>query len=97
MCLGIPGRITALNDDGLLRQGTVDFGGTSRDVCLAYTPEAGIGDWVLVHVGFAISQLSEQEARQNLADLQVLAEQGEAAPLGGGPGDAAGPAAKEDR
>jgi hydrogenase expression/formation protein HypC len=74
MCLGIPGRITALNDDGLLPQGVIDFGGTTREVCLAYTPDAGVGDWVLVHVGFAISQLSEQEAAQTLADLKTLAE-----------------------
>jgi hydrogenase expression/formation protein HypC len=83
MCLGIPGRITARNDDGLLPQGTVDFGGTSRDVCLAYTPDAGVGDWVLVHVGFAISELSEDEAARTLADLEELAEAGEPRELGG--------------
>jgi hydrogenase expression/formation protein HypC len=74
MCLGIPGRITAVLAEGLLRPGTVDFGGTSREVCLAYVPEAGVGDWVLVHVGFAISHLSEEEAAQTLADLRALAE-----------------------
>ena len=74
MCLGIPGRITARLEEGLLPQGVVDFGGTTREVCLAYTPDAGVGDWVLVHVGFAISQLSEEEAAQTLADLRSLAE-----------------------
>lgn len=85
MCLGVPGQITAINQDGLLPQGEVDFGGTSREVCLAYTPDAGVGDWVLVHVGFAISQLSEDEARRTLADLAELAAAGEAQELGGGP------------
>lgn len=74
MCLGIPGRITAVLEEGLLSQGVVDFAGTTREVCLAYTPDAGVGDWVLVHVGFAIAQLSEQEAAQTLADLRTLAE-----------------------
>ncbi len=74
MCLGIPGRITAVDDDAPLRQGVVDFGGTTREVCLAYVPEAGLGDWVLVHVGFAIARLSEQEARDTLVELQALAE-----------------------
>jgi hydrogenase expression/formation protein HypC len=74
MCLGIPGKISEIHDEGLLRQGVVDFGGATRDVCLAYVPEADIGDWVLVHVGFAISHLSEEEAQQTLADLRQLAE-----------------------
>ncbi|HOX24312.1 MAG TPA: HypC/HybG/HupF family hydrogenase formation chaperone [Candidatus Krumholzibacteria bacterium] len=74
MCLGIPGLITALRDDGPPRFGEVDFGGTTREVCLAYLPDAEVGDWVLVHVGFAISRLSDEEARQTLADLRALAE-----------------------
>jgi len=73
MCLGIPGKTTEITDEGLLRQGVVDFGGTTREVCLAYVPEAGVGDYVLIHVGFAISQLSEAEAAQTLADLRELA------------------------
>lgn len=77
MCLGIPGKITEITDEGLLRQGVVDFGGTTREVCLAYVPEAGVGDYVLIHVGFAISQLSEAEAAQTLADLRELAEASE--------------------
>lgn len=85
MCLGIPGRILSIDENGLLPQGEVDFGGASRDVCLAYTPDAGIGDWVLVHVGFAIARLDEDEARRTLDDLQTLADAGEARPLGGGP------------
>ena len=96
MCLGIPGKISHIRDEGLLRQGTVDFGGTTREVCLAYVPEAAVGDWVLVHVGFAISHLSEEEARQTLADLRELAEVGEASELGS-PRDAGGPPPEDSR
>ena len=74
MCLGIPGRISALLDGGLLRMGTVDFEGVSQAVCLAYVPEAGPGDYVLVHAGFAISQLDEDQARETLAVLHQLAD-----------------------
>lgn len=74
MCLGIPGRISALLDGGLLRMGTVDFEGVSQAVCLAYVPEADPGDYVLVHAGFAISQLDEDQARETLAVLHQLAD-----------------------
>ena len=84
MCLGVPGQIKTINEDGLLPQGEVDFGGTRREVCLAYTPEAAVGDWVLVHVGFAISRLSEDDARRTLEDLAALADVGEPRSLGGG-------------
>jgi len=73
MCLGIPGRLTAIRDDGALPQGLADFGGTTREVCLSFTPDARVGDWVLVHVGFALGVLSEQEAAATLADLRALA------------------------
>ncbi len=66
MCLGIPGRIIETNDNALMRMGKVDFGGIVREVCLAYVPEARVGDYVIVHVGFAISQLDEEEARETL-------------------------------
>jgi hydrogenase expression/formation protein HypC len=65
MCLGIPGRITEIQPDGLMPMGKVDFGGAIREVCLAYVPEAGVGDYVVVHVGFAISKIDEEEARQS--------------------------------
>jgi hydrogenase expression/formation protein HypC len=65
MCLAIPGKILKVtNDDELLRTGQVSFGGIVKDVNLAYVPEAGVGDYVVVHVGFAISKLDEQEAQQ---------------------------------
>ncbi len=53
--------------------GKVDFGGVTREICLAYVPEAQVGDYTLVHVGFAISRLSEDEAQSSLALLQELA------------------------
>ena len=74
MCLGIPGKITGLLDGGLLRMGTVDFEGVSQEVCLAYVPEAVPGDYVLVHAGFALAQLNEEEAQETLAVLHQLAE-----------------------
>ncbi|NIV30814.1 MAG: HypC/HybG/HupF family hydrogenase formation chaperone [Anaerolineae bacterium] len=73
MCLAIPGRIVEVTEDGLMRMGRVDFGGVIREVCLAYVPEAGIGDYVIVHVGFAISQLDEDEAQET---LRLLVESG---------------------
>lgn len=74
MCLGIPGKITGLLDGGLLRMGTVDFEGVSQEVCLAYVPEAGPGDYVLVHAGFALAELNEEEATETLAVLHKLAD-----------------------
>ncbi|GLZ27927.1 hydrogenase assembly protein HypC [Lentzea sp. NBRC 105346] len=71
MCLGIPGRIVGLQDTEP-RTGTVDFDGLRRPVCLAYTPEAGVGDYVIVHVGFAISLVDEEEAAKTLAVLRAM-------------------------
>lgn len=74
MCLGIPAKVIEIDDDGgLLRMGKVDFGGVTRQVCLAYVPEAQVGDYVIVHVGFAISRLDEEEAQ---ASLDLLREMG---------------------
>jgi hydrogenase expression/formation protein HypC len=70
VCLGIPGRVIETQEDGLMRMGKVDFGGITREVCLAYVPEASIGDYVIVHAGFAISQVDEVEAQETL-DLLV--------------------------
>ena len=63
MCLGIPGKISEANDNALLRMGKVDFGGVVREVCLAYVPEANVGDYVVVHVGYAIQKITPGEAR----------------------------------
>jgi hydrogenase expression/formation protein HypC len=65
MCLAIPGKIIGLvNEDPLTRTGRVSFGGVVKEVNLACVPEAGVGDYVVVHVGFAISKLDEHEAQQ---------------------------------
>lgn len=75
MCLGIPGKITSLRDDRGLPMGMVDFGGIERDVCLAYVrDEVGLGDYVIVHVGFAISKVDELEAKRTYQVLKDLAQ-----------------------
>jgi len=73
MCLGVPGKITEVREDGGIRMGTVDFGGIKRKACLAYCPEADVGDYVVVHVGFAISVVDEEEAART---YELLAEMG---------------------
>ena len=80
MCLGIPGKIISIDPNTPLRTGRVEFGGIVKDVCLAYVPEAGIGDYVIVHVGFAISKLDQAEAArvfEYLAEIGDLGELGE--------------------
>lgn len=72
MCLGVPGRIVEVDDATGLSMGIVDFDGVRRPVCLAYTPEATVGDHVIVHVGFAISQVDEAEAARTLAVLRAI-------------------------
>lgn len=72
MCLGIPGRVTEIYEDSGIRMGKVDFGGIVKEVCLAYLPEIEIGDYTIVHVGFAITQLDEQSAQETLALFQEM-------------------------
>ncbi len=78
MCLAVPGCIVSIREDGtggLDRTGRVDFGGLSREVSLACTPGAGVGDYVLVHVGMAIGVVDADEARRvlgYLADIEAL-------------------------
>ncbi|MDH3404091.1 MAG: HypC/HybG/HupF family hydrogenase formation chaperone [Acidobacteriota bacterium] len=75
MCLGVPGRIVEMEQDALgLNMGKVSFAGITKEVCLAYTPEAEVGDYVVVHVGFAISKIDEEEARKVFAYLEELGE-----------------------
>jgi hydrogenase expression/formation protein HypC len=75
MCLGIPGRLVDRRDDGGLAMGTVDFGGVRRDVCLAYVAdEIRPGDYVIVHVGFAIAKVDEQEARRTFELLREMSQ-----------------------
>ena len=78
MCLGIPGEIVGVRDDDGLRVGRVRFAGITRDVCLDYVPDAAVGEYVLVHVGFAISRIDREEAARA---YRVLEEIGQTAEL----------------
>ena len=78
MCLGVPGEVIEIRDDPLgMTMGKVSFAGIVKDVCLAYTPQARAGDYVVVHVGFAISIIDEAEAKQVFEYLRELDELGE--------------------
>lgn len=70
MCLALPGEIVELRE-GALPMALVRFGTVRREVCLAYVPDAVVGDWVIVHVGFAIQRFDEDEARRTLALLEA--------------------------
>ena len=72
MCLGVPGKIIDIYEKGDLRMGKVSFGGVIKEVCLAYVPEASVGDYTVIHVGFALTVLNEAEALQTLNLLQQL-------------------------
>ena len=74
MCLGIPGKIESIEEDSSLRSGMVSFGGLKKKIVLAYVPEAGVGDFVVVHVGFAISQIDEREADRVFKYLEEIGE-----------------------
>lgn len=81
MCLAVPGRILEIEgDDPLLRAGRVDFAGTIKRVNLAYVPEARVGDYVLVHVGFAISVVDDEEAQKVLSYLSQMGDLAESEP-----------------
>lgn len=75
MCLGVPGKIVEIYEANGLSMGKIDFGGVTREACLAYVPEAKIGDYTVIHVGFALHLISEQEAQETLALLRQIAEQ----------------------
>jgi hydrogenase expression/formation protein HypC len=77
MCLAIPGKVVETFEQGGMQMARVQFGGITRDACLEYVPETQVGEYVLVHVGFAISRVDEEEAArtyQALADLDQLTE-----------------------
>jgi hydrogenase expression/formation protein HypC len=75
MCLGIPGRLECITiEDPLERAGKVSFGGIQKEVNLAFVPEANVGDYVIVHVGFAISRVDEKEAMQVFEYLREMDE-----------------------
>ena len=88
MCLAIPGKVVEVFDQQGMRMAKVQFGGILREACLEYVPETQVGDYVLVHVGFAISRLDEEEAQrtyQLLEELDQLTELN--APVMDGTGD----------
>jgi len=76
MCLAVPGKIISINEneDPILHTGKVSFGGIVKEVNLAYVPEAQVGDYVIVHVGFAISKLDEAEAQKTFEYLREIGE-----------------------
>ena len=81
MCLAVPGKVLESHDDGPNRIAKVAFGGVTRQVLLDFVPEAGVGDYVMVHVGFAISKIDEAEAKRTyelLEEMGALAEVKEA-------------------
>ncbi len=78
MCLGVPGRVESIAPDPLgMTMGRVNFSGIVKEVCLAYLPEVQVGDYVIVHVGFAISQIDEAEANEVFEYLRQMDELGE--------------------
>lgn len=76
MCLGIPGKIIELYERDGISMGKVDFGGVIREACLAYVPEANIGDYTIIHVGFALHLISEDEAQETLALIREISAVG---------------------
>ena len=78
MCLAIPGKVLSISgDDPLTRMGRIDFSGVVKQVSLAYVPEAVVGDYVIVHVGFALSKVDEAEAQKVFEYLKQMGELGE--------------------
>lgn len=77
MCLAVPGKIVELHEKSCMRMGRIDYGGISREACLEYLDDPRIGDYVMVHVGFAISKVDEEEAARTyryLAEMDQLEE-----------------------
>jgi hydrogenase expression/formation protein HypC len=74
MCLGIPGKIIEIYDNNDLLMGKIDFSGVTREACLVYVPEAKVGDYTLVHVGFALNLISEQDAQETLDIIRQIVD-----------------------
>ena len=74
MCLAIPGRVLETFEENGLVMGLIDYAGTRNQACLTYTPEVAVGDFVIVHAGFALQVLNEDEARASLLELGRLAD-----------------------
>lgn len=84
MCLGIPGRVLEIYQQDELPMAKVEFGGIVKEACLAYVPEAQVGDYVIVHVGFAISRVEPAEAEEIFAYVEQIASAGDAEPTAPG-------------
>lgn len=80
MCLGIPGKIIEIYQKNSLRMAKIDFGGIIKEACLEYEPEAKVGNYALIHVGFAISLMDEDEAQETLKLINDVAEFGNEIP-----------------
>jgi hydrogenase expression/formation protein HypC len=72
MCLAIPGKVISIDSSGSLKMGKVNFGGIQKDVCLEWLPDVTVGQYVIVHVGFAISAMDEEEAMKTLDILRQM-------------------------
>lgn len=78
MCLGVPGKVVSIEASAIdMPMGVVSFGGITKEVCFAYTPDVKIGEYVLVHVGFAISKLDEEQALEVFRTLKEMGELGD--------------------
>jgi hydrogenase expression/formation protein HypC len=74
MCLGIPGKILSIYEDHGTKMAKIDFGGVSREACIEVIPEAKPGDWTIIHAGFALNLLSEEDAQETLDILREMEE-----------------------
>ena len=74
MCLAVPGRVTSIWEQDDTPMGQVDFGGVTKEVCLAYVPDLQVGEYTIVHVGFALQRLDERSAKETLANFERLGE-----------------------
>lgn len=77
MCLAVPGQVESIHEENGMRMGRVNFGGVVKEICLAYLPDIAVGDYAIVHVGFAISRIDEASAQQTLrtfAEIGLLEE-----------------------
>jgi hydrogenase expression/formation protein HypC len=77
MCLAVPGKIVEIYETNGLLMGKIDFGGVVREVCLTFVPEAKVGDYTIIHVGFALNLIDEKEAMETLTLLDEISNQGE--------------------
>lgn len=74
MCLGVPGKIIEIYETNGMKMGKIDFGGVFREACLAYVPEAQVGDYTIIHVGFALNLIDEADAQETLALLKEISD-----------------------